>query len=55
MIGFKFQAPTKVIFGLDMVKNLGAEVKALNERKVLVVTDEGIINAGLLERIEQSL
>ncbi len=38
MDGFKFQASTKVIFDLDMVQNLGAEVKALNVRKVLAVT-----------------
>ncbi len=54
MLEFKFQTPTKVVFGPDTVKNLGAEVKALDIHKVLVVTDEGIITAGLLKRVEGS-
>jgi alcohol dehydrogenase class IV len=52
---FKFQAKTKVIFGLDTTKQLGNEVRVLNAQKVLVVTDEGIIRAGLLEKVTRSL
>lgn len=55
MQSFKFQAPTKVIFGSDTDNDLGAEIKVLNVQKVLIVTDEGIIAAGLLERVREAL
>ena len=46
---FKFQAPTKLIAGPGTVQNLGAEVSILGVDHVLVVTDQGIVNAGLLD------
>jgi alcohol dehydrogenase class IV len=48
---FEFQAPTKALFGPDTTKQLGKEVKALDVQKVLIVTDQGIINAGLLDAV----
>jgi len=36
------------------LRNLGTEIKALNVHRVLVVTDKGIIAAGLLKRVEGS-
>jgi alcohol dehydrogenase class IV len=47
---FKFQAKTKVLFGPDVVKKVGAETVALDAQRVVVVTDKGIVNAGLLEK-----
>ena len=52
---FIFQAKTRVVFGVDAVRTLGEEVKALGVKKVLVVTDKGIIKAGLFERVEEPL
>jgi alcohol dehydrogenase class IV len=48
---FEFQAPTKALFGPDTTKQLGKEVKALDVQKVLIVTDQGIIDAGLLNAV----
>lgn len=50
-----FSAPTKVISGVDARKNLGKEVKALGGKIVLVCTDKGIVNAGLLVDVLDSL
>ncbi len=48
---FEFQAPTKVLFGPGTVERLGEEVRALDAQNVLIVTDQGIINAGLLDMV----
>jgi alcohol dehydrogenase class IV len=48
---FEFQAPTKVLFGPGTTEQLGEEVKALDVQNVLIVTDQGVINAGLLDEV----
>ena len=48
---FKFQAPTKVLFGPDTAQQLGEEAARLGVRKVLIVTDGGIVKAGLLDPV----
>ncbi len=48
---FEFQAPTKVLFGPGTTEQLGEEVKALDVENVLIVTDQGVINAGLLDEV----
>jgi alcohol dehydrogenase class IV len=48
---FKFQARTKFIAGPDSVQQLGSEVTTLGTNNVLVVTDQGIVNAGLLDAV----
>lgn len=52
---FKFQAATKFIFGVDSISQLGQEVRALGGKKVLIVTDQGIVKAGILDKISQPL
>ena len=46
---FAFQLPKKIIFGNGAAHQLGAEIRNLNVRKVVIVTDPGIVKAGLLE------
>ena len=48
-------SPNKVIFGIGASANVAAEVSCLRGAKVLVVTDPGVVAAGLIESIEQSL
>ncbi len=48
---FEFKSPARILFGIDICENLDQEIKALNGRRPLVVTDKGIVNAGLLDRI----
>lgn len=48
-------SPNKVIFGMGSGATVGAEVASLGGSKVLIVSDPGVVKAGLLESIEQSL
>jgi choline dehydrogenase len=50
MIVRSFEVPTVMKHGLGAVRSLTDEVKALGLRRPLVVTDPGIVGAGLLER-----
>jgi alcohol dehydrogenase class IV len=50
-----FLSPNRILFGIDAVKGLAAEVKQLGGGKVLVVTDPGVVGAGLVEAIKDPL
>lgn len=50
-----FLAPRKTLLGKDAVAQLGKEAKALNAKKALVVTDSGVVKAGLVEIILEAL
>ncbi|MGQ9858934.1 MAG: iron-containing alcohol dehydrogenase [Thermodesulfobacteriota bacterium] len=50
-----FYSPHKILFGLNVVRSLGSEVVSLGGRKPLVVTDPGVVEAGLLEPVTKSL
>lgn len=52
---FKFQAATKLLFGVDTINQLGQEVQALGGQKAFIVTDKGIVNAGILDKVTQPL
>lgn len=54
-LSYYFTMPTKVQFGVGMLETAGQEAKALNAAKVLIVADQGVIKAGLVARVEQSL
>jgi len=41
--------------GLGSIKNLGTEVLKFDVRRILVITDKGIVKAGILEPIQKSL
>jgi len=51
----EFQMATKVLFGIGVAKEVGAETKKFDKQKVLIVTDKGVKEAGLLEKIIESL
>lgn len=50
-----FRTTPRIVIGPGAVAGVGAEVKALGASRVLIVTDSGIIAAGLLEPVESSL
>jgi alcohol dehydrogenase class IV len=50
-----FYAPHKVVFGLGAAAHLPAEAKALGAAKVLLVTDPGVVKAGLLQPLQEAL
>jgi alcohol dehydrogenase class IV len=50
-----FRTTKRIIFGIGAIEKVGAEVQGLKKKKVLVVTDPGIVQAGLLEPLKNSL
>jgi alcohol dehydrogenase YqhD (iron-dependent ADH family) len=52
---FEFQLPTRVLFRVNQVDSLGEEVKALGVQRLLLVTDRGVVDAGLRERVTRVL
>jgi alcohol dehydrogenase class IV len=50
-----FFSPSKIALGIDAAKTVGMEVKSLGAAKALIVTDPGVVKAGLVEGIRQSL
>ncbi len=52
---FVFSVPVKLDFGVGVSGKVGAEFKKLGCSKALVVTDKGIVGAGILDKIKQSL
>lgn len=47
--------PTRVVFGAGEAARTGEEAKSLGVTRALVLTDSGVLRAGLIERIVQSL
>ncbi len=50
---FVYMNTTKTIFGENTAKSIGSEIDELGGTKVLLVTDETLRAAGLVERLEQ--
>jgi len=50
-----FHIPTKILMGEGVVGEIGDEARAFNASRVLVVTDEPIRQAGILEKVTDSL
>lgn len=48
---YTFFAPTRIVYGADAVAKSGAEARALGGTTALVVTDSGVIGAGLLDGV----
>ncbi|MFH0843878.1 MAG: iron-containing alcohol dehydrogenase [Pseudomonadota bacterium] len=54
---FMFQLPRKILFGNGAIKRIGEEARALSShgKKVLLITDRGVIQAGLTKEATSSL
>ena len=52
---FSFELPTRIEYGVGAVSRLVDIVKALHAENILVVSDRGIGDSGLLERITRLL
>ncbi|MGZ3493319.1 MAG: iron-containing alcohol dehydrogenase [Thermodesulfobacteriota bacterium] len=50
-----FRTTRKILFGLGAVEKIGTEAQLLKGKKILIITDPGVIQAGLLERIKAPL
>ena len=47
--------PTRIVFGEGTVDEAGTEARKLGARSALVVSDPGVMNAGLVDRVVRSL
>ncbi len=50
-----FRTTKRILFGLGAVEKTGPEAQLLKAKKILIITDPGVIQAGLLQGIEKSL
>lgn len=48
---FDFILPTKIRYGIGMVKVLGEELNLLKTKKVMIITDKGLVHAGMVHKI----
>ena len=51
----EFQTRTRLVMGAGASAQTGEELKAMGAKKALIVTDKGIVNAGLLDQIVPSV
>ena len=49
---YEFHNPTKIISGFRALENLPYELEMLHAKKPFIITDQGIIKAGLLKNIK---
>lgn len=49
-----FSTTPRIVMGPGSIKTIGTEVKARGANRVLIVTDKGVVAAGLLKSIEES-
>ena len=50
-----FYSPNKILFGPDTVKHAGNEALQLRGKRVLLITDPGVVHANLIEPVKASL
>ena len=50
-----FRTTKRILFGVGSIEKIGPEAQLLKAKKVLIITDPGIIQSGLLENIAKSL
>ncbi len=48
-----FAFPTRIVFGAGAARELGSETKRLRAKRPLLVTDRGVVECGLAERISE--
>jgi alcohol dehydrogenase class IV len=47
--------PTRILFGVGSVAETGAEAKRVRASRALIVTDKGVVGAGLVEPVRKAL
>ncbi len=55
MKSFEFALPTHIKFGEGVSQQVAEEVKSLGDKKPMIVTDKGLIAAGVVEKITKCL
>lgn len=52
---FEFLLPTKIKYGRGSLMFLGGELKALGAKKIMIITDKGIVKTGMLDKVTNIL
>lgn len=55
MSNYTFNISTQIEFGKGAIKRIPDLVNSLNGKNIMVVTDKGVVNAGILEKITKEL
>lgn len=51
MTSFSFELPTRIEYGVGIVSKLADELKSMGAKRVVIITDKGILNAGIADEI----
>jgi alcohol dehydrogenase class IV len=54
-LSFVYRNPTRLVYGENTVGEIGQEVDDLGCQRAFVVTDRGVVDAGLTQRVEKAL
>lgn len=54
-LSFIYNNPTRIVFGENSINEAGQEIERLKCGKAFLVTDKGVVDAGLAARVEKSL
>ncbi len=54
LTSFDYRSRTRLVFGVNMVERVGELARELDAKKILLVTDPGIVAAGHAERVQRS-
>lgn len=54
-LSFIYRNPTKLVFGENSANDTGIEVAELGCSKAFIVTDPGVVEVGLVERVQKAL
>ncbi len=54
-LSFNFNSPTKIVFGAGAVNDIGPEMDSLNKKRAVIITDEGLVATGIIDRIKNLL
>ena len=52
---FRFYNPVKIVSGENALDSLGYELKQLGAKRPLIVTDQGVVSAGLIKLVRNAL
>jgi len=55
LFNFEFQIKTKIIFGENKIEKLNDSLESFRVKRIMLVVDKGIIEAGLIDKVEKTL
>ena len=54
-LSFIYKDPTRIVFGVNSLNDLGPEMNLLNGSKAFIITDKGVEEAGLVDKVVKAL